>query len=160
PAASVFFDSPVAAWTDALIAPFGISLPAPRHEDGRYLNLRIDLDHPADTLLPLIERELGRYSRQYRRQRRRLKEAPFNLRVFDLAESGETFKAIFQTVRKPVTTVRSAYLTASRNVFGPGLTHSKKTLPLVNFDANAHCETCPTCRKATLPNHHDLRRTF
>ena len=55
PAASVVFDSPVIGWTDTLrqqcLSPFlGNDPPEPLPEDSRYLNLRVDLNHPVDAL--------------------------------------------------------------------------------------------------------------
>jgi hypothetical protein len=155
PSLSVFFDSPVIAWRDALppvviggnTGPFGAGPLTSMPENSRYLNLRVDLDHPVDTLLPLIEKELGRYSREHRRGRRRPKQVDFYLSVFDLAESGETFRAISLKLKKPQTTVKSAYLTARRKI-GSAATPSKKDLPLASFDKDTHTQNCSTCRKA------------
>jgi hypothetical protein len=148
PAAAVLFDWPVIASTDASLSLFGIDARPPTPEDHRYLNLRVDLDHPVDVLLPLIEKELGRFSRGYRDGRRRLKEVDFYVSVFDLAESGETFKAISLKLNRPLSTVKSAFLKARRNIFGSPAAPSKKDLPLASFQVDAHEQKCQVCRKA------------
>jgi len=152
PAASLFFDSPVTAWTETL-SPFvsstlGIVPPGPTPEDSRYLNLRVDLDHPVHTLLPLIEKELGRHSREHPRGRRRPKQVDFYLRVFDLAEAGETFRTISITLKRRPSTVKSAFLAARRNIFGSAPAPSKKALPIANFDRDIHIQKCSVCTKA------------
>jgi hypothetical protein len=117
PAASVHFDSPVIAWTILPTLP-GMDLPQQDPEEARYLKIKVDLNYPVDSLLPLIEAELSRYSREYRGgARRRLKGVGFHLQVFDLvAESDESFPAIARKLKRPLSNVKSAYLAAHRNI--------------------------------------------
>ncbi len=121
--------------------------------EGSTLILWVDMasDRPVDSLLALVEKELRRFAKERPRGRRRLDKTDFYLQVFDLAELGETFKAIAAKLQGRVSTVKSAYLTASRNVFGLSGRPAKKALPLASFDFAGHCETCPKCGKAQRP---------
>jgi hypothetical protein len=119
--------------------------------------ISVDLNHPFDLLLALIEAELRnaieeRHSwlkpqpRPY--QRRRIDKVDFYLKIYDLAEKGETFGMIAKALKQRVSTVKSAFLAARRNIFGTDGSPSKKTLPLVSFDKDKHVQQCSTCRDA------------
>lgn len=152
-AASFLFDKPVIAWNDAplpLLALVGIAEPEQTPADTRYLNLRVDLDYPVDTLVPMIEQEVRRFAKHRPRGRRRPDKVDFYLQVFDLAEQAETFPAIAKALTAPPSTVKSAFLAARRNIFGTmtAAASSKKELPLADFRRDEHVQTCPTCRSA------------
>lgn len=123
-------------------------------EDDRFFLLRLDLQHPVDTLLPLIEKELRKALKEFsdrgllERRRRRLDKLDFQLRVFDLAKSGQTFKAIARKLGRLPSTVKSAYLIARQNIFGQTAGPSKKVLPLVGFDPARHVANCRACQRA------------
>jgi hypothetical protein len=142
--------------------------PDPSFVTGRAVYIRVDLTHPLDTLLPLIERELRQFAKrndtslegepelratlaQSTGHRRRLDRVEYYLRVFDLAEQGQTFRTIAKELKRPLSSVKSAFLAARRNIFGlAGSTEraSKKALPLETFDVELHFQTCATCQKA------------
>jgi len=121
------------------------------------LAIRVNLEHPIDLLLARIEDQLRLSVKTYNqrrkqtapRTRQRLKEVDFYLQVYDLAEKGETFSAIADVVRKRPSTVKSAFLAASVNIFGPQVAVPKNLLPMTNFDPKEHCQKCSRCRKAT-----------
>lgn len=117
----------------------------------RFLFLRADLQHPVEDLLPLIEKELREATQGRHQRRRRLDTVDFYLRVFDLAVNGDTFSQIAKKLKRRPSTIKSAYLAASRNIFGPAEKPRKKTLPLVDFDPSTHMERCPTCQEAQAP---------
>lgn len=154
PSASFLSDSPVVAWPDSftLPEPFVSVLRADGRESvpepTRYLNLRVDLDHPVEALLPLIEKELGRHSPRHRRGRRRLNQVEFHLKVFDLAEEGMTFKAMAVKLGRRPSTIKSALLVARRKIFGDAPIPSKAALPLLDFDPATHVPRCSTCQNA------------
>jgi hypothetical protein len=143
----MLFDPPVIAWTTLPPLP-GVDPPKPEPEDTRYLNMRVDLDHPVETLLPLIEKELGSHSHAYRRGRRRLDRVDFYIQVFDLAESGETFKDIARKLKCRPPTVKSAFLAARRNVFGFVAGPSASSFLSPASTSTRHSQKCPICRKA------------
>lgn len=116
--------------------------------ENRFLFLRVDLQHPVEDLLPLIEQELRGATQGRHQRRRRLDMVDFHLRVFDLAVNGDTFSQIAKQLKRYPSTVKSAYLAACRNIFGPVEKPRKKTLPLVDFDPSTHMELCSTCQKA------------
>jgi hypothetical protein len=58
-------------------------------KEGRFLFFRIDLNHPVDDLLPLIEEQLRDIYRHRPKRRRRLDRVQFNCKVYDLAEQGK-----------------------------------------------------------------------
>src|SRR5262245_4392586 len=159
PAAVSLSNFPVEAWTNLLpghtATTYESWASAPR--DTRYLNLRVDLEHSADTLLPLIEQALSQYSKAHRKgKRRRLDQLPIHLRVFDLAEAGHSFRTIAREVKKPITTVKSTFLVARRNVYG-SRGPSKSKLPLTGFDFEGHVRGCETCRSAEAFQHMCMR---
>ena len=120
--------------------------------DDRLLFFRVDLNHPAQDLLPLIEEEL-REQMQYRRRRRmRAETVDFHLRVFDMASTGKTFLTIARVLGSRVPTVKSAYLSASSRIFGSDTIPSKDTLAetrtLAGFDEHTHMQNCGICKAA------------
>ena len=133
-----------------------------RFEEG-FLTLTVNVKYPLDVLLWLVEREIRQqredrqeFESQYRRlkqrprpyKRPRPEKADLYLAVFDRAEQGETFAAIAKAIRQRPSTVKSAFLAASRNIYGLEAAPSKKALPLSDFDANTHTPKCPTCKVA------------
>lgn len=117
-------------------------------EEDRYVTLSVDLEHPLDVLLPLIERELRGVIRARPRRRKRLDKLEFHLQVFDLARSGETFPAIAKKLRRRLSTVKSAYLMAVWNIFGRGNVPRKRDRLLSRFDPTTHTQGCSDCQKA------------
>ncbi len=115
------------------------------------------MNYPLDLLLSLIEAQI-REAIEFRRslvrepprpyKRRRPDKADFYLKVYDLAEKGETFGAIAKALKRRTSTVKSAFLAARRNIFGSMTAPSKKQLPLVGFDKDHLIPQCPTCRTA------------
>jgi hypothetical protein len=156
PSAASLSELPVIAWTNSFPTlpgktGFGSKNLEPTPGDSRYLNLRVDLDHPVDALVPLIEKQLAIHSRRYRGRRRRTNTVDFNLGVFDRVVAGEPFKAISTELKVRLSKVKSAYLTACRAIFGPGTAPSKKRVTLDPFNPTDHCEKCPVCRHALNP---------
>ena len=84
------------------------SVAATELRDDRFLFLRLDLWHPADDLLPLIECELRQQIGSRRHRRRRLDKANFYLEVFDRARDGTPFSKIAAELKRSVSTVKSA----------------------------------------------------
>ena len=119
--------------------------------ENRFLFLRMDLSHPADVLLPLIEEELRHQIKSRRRRRHRLDKIDFHLEVFDLAVEDLSFSEIANKVRSNVSTVKGAYLTAAKKIFGDTTRPKKKDLSLEylkNFDPESHWRDCATCNNA------------
>lgn len=117
-------------------------------DTGRLL-LEVDLNCPIEGLLPLIQEELREAEALYRegkRKRHRIDKIDFQISVYDTAEEGKSFPEIARALRKRVTTVKSAYLVARRNIFGSDASRPRKSLE--DFDAHSHCASCPQCRKA------------
>lgn len=117
-------------------------------KENGFLFFRVDVDHPIDDLLPLIEEQLRNFYRDRPKRRRRLDRIGFNCTVYDLAVEGKKFWEIATTLNKRVPTVKSAYLTARRNIFLIREPPTKKQLPLIDFDSNSHCQSCAICQKA------------
>jgi hypothetical protein len=123
-----------------------------RGDDDFLLRLQVDLRHPLDVLMAHVEEELQDAIGDRPRQRRRLDKVDFYLDVFDRAVRGESFKSIARTQGRGVSTVKTAFLAAKRNIFGSAAGPSKKGLPLVNFDTDAHHRYCSVCKKANTFN--------
>lgn len=122
-------------------------------DDGRFIDfhLRIDRTHPVSELLPLIGDKLDFILNPITREpsparRRRSDKADSNLKVFDLASQGQTFSQIAKELHQRPSTIKSAYLVASRNIFGKPL--RKKQAPIASFDPHKHTEKCPICPEA------------
>ncbi len=116
--------------------------------DDRFLFLRVDLEQPADVLLPLFQEELRQQTENRSRRRRRLDKVDFYLEVFDRAKDGATFLEIASELDRSPSTVKSAYITAAQNIFGPARAPTKDRLPLAHFDQTAHVRDCTTCGNA------------
>ena len=129
------------------------------HPNQNYLDLRIvNYDRPVNELLPLIEdaiksaRENKKKRKQQGRnisppQRRRLDKVDFQLKVFDMATEGKTFREIARHLRKRESTVKSAYLIACHHIAGKKIDKKRKAF-LFHFNAETHLRECPTCKKA------------
>ena len=137
----------------------GITYPDPGPGPGLFLELRVDLRHPLDLLISLINQELSKaiQKRPRPRRRRRLDKVDFYLKVYDLAEKGKTFRGIAKTLKRPDSTVKSAYATACKNIYGLNAKPSKKPLPMAtfdwkNFDPEAHFKKCRECKTAKTPD--------
>ncbi len=102
---------------------------------GPYMTITVDLSYPIDLLLPLIEEEIRTAHPFLGRRRHRDKDA-FKLKVYDLAQKRVPFTLIAMKLKSRVSTVKSAYIAARRNIFE-------------NIAGKLHdCEKCPTCKKA------------
>lgn len=121
---------------------------ATERRDERFLNLRVDLQHPVDDLLPLIEAELRDQIGNRPPKRRHLNKVDFHLAVFDLACEGLTFASIADELGRRPSSVRSAYFAAAQRVLGPADMPEKRHLPLDYFDPTTHAKTCSTCKNA------------
>ena len=154
-----FIRSAVSADDPWNIYGFGEYGPSPRTDPGpgpgRFLEIEVDLSYPDDVILSLISEELRKARRTHprSRQRQRFDKTDFYLNVYDLAEKGETFRAIAKSLESHVSTVKSAYLAAYRNIYGVKPKPSKRTLPMDTFDWEnlddvEHFRTCRDCKKA------------
>jgi hypothetical protein len=129
-----------------------------RHRDSAFLHLEIDLRHPADVLIDMVEDELREAIGDDGRQRRRLDKVDFYLGVYDdIAIRGEPFATVARRRNQRVSTVRSAYAAALRNIFGPGAVPSRAELAQsgidwATFDFEKHSRTCPRCKIAPGPD--------
>src|SRR5262249_41456628 len=72
----------------------------------------------------------------------------FYLRVFDMACEGKLFRDISSELQSRISTVKSAFLAARRNIFGPGAGPSKREAALVDLGPRKHLQNCPTSRAA------------
>jgi hypothetical protein len=133
--------------------------PAFLKPSGRTLMLRVDLNYPQDILEEVIKLELKKAKRTRSTQkehelsdsgksRNRLDKAKWQLRIFDLVAESQTFPEIARCMAKPVSTVKSLYLAASRKIFGSIASPRTKEVSQQGFDYGTHCEKCPTCRSA------------
>ncbi len=127
-----------------------IDPPFPGSRPGVFLEIMVDLRYPLDLLVTLIEQEIrtALHKRTRPRQRRRLDKVETYLKVYDLAEKGESYGAIAKALKRRVSTVKSAYLAASRNIFGSAKMPRKRALPLASLDPDTHVQRCPTCQRA------------
>lgn len=120
----------------------------------RFLSLRLDLNHPLQDLLPLIEKELREADVGRARKRRRLDKVDQQLFVFDRVVEGATFPDIARKLRKRISTVKDMYLSAARKVFNspnpPGKEQAFSERLLTDFDLKTHIRKCPTCKAATV----------
>ena len=123
--------------------------------DDRFLFFRVDLNHPVQDLLPLIEEELREQTHHRRRKRTRADKVDFHLQVFDMASKGKTFRVIARVLSSRVSTVKSAFLSASSRIFGSDTIPSKDTLAetrtFAGFDKHTHMQKCGICKSAEDP---------
>jgi hypothetical protein len=138
---------PVYSWTPGAEIGMGEATKTPNKELP-FLHISVDLRYPVDLLVPLVERELRAKALGYPRGRARLDQIDFHLKIFDGASEGQTFPEIAARMRRKLSTVKSAYLVASRNIFGPQRGPSKRGAPLKGFDHEGHCQRCPVCVRA------------
>jgi len=115
-------------------------------EDMPWVGFIVDTSHPRDVLLADFGASLDRFMPK-RRVRRRSDKTEFYLAVYDRALDGQTFAKIAAALRRSISTVKSAYLTARRHIFGRAGGLSKTRAPLAGFEQD-HIETCLICRKA------------
>ncbi len=131
------------------------------HSWKNWLRLEINLSYPRDILMERIEQQLAQVMSQSRKARRRWDKFDYYLQVYDLGLKNETFAAIARTLKKRVSTVKSAFLSIGRTIssFDPtGLKKShpprlrayrtKKQSVLKAFDNKNHVSQCAHCTKA------------
>ena len=102
---------------------------------------------------------------QSRKARRRWDTFDYYLQVYDLGMENETFATIARTLKKRVSTVKSAWLSIARTISSFDLTgqkksqlhlprayRTKKQLILKAFDPTNHVSQCERCTKAKCAN--------
>lgn len=99
------------------------------NQDGPWLTVTVDTSYPIDIILGAFEQELRDVVAK-RKGRLRVDKVDFYVRVYDLAAAGEPFSRIAHTVRKPLSSVKSAFFVARANVFQASPGRSKRALPL------------------------------
>jgi hypothetical protein len=138
-----------------------LARPNPSHPQ-RFIFVRVDLSQPIENLLPLVEKEIRLRAQKYtKRSKSQLKKIDLQLQVYDRAAlQGEIFSKIARELRKPVATIKSAYLLAKNKIDALAIKpifHSekqpgKKARAIASFDANfdpeTHYTSCSTCKKA------------
>ena len=117
--------------------------------DDRFLFFRVDLDYPADALLPLIGEELGQQKQVRPSHRMRLDKVDRQLAAFDLAREGHSFVDISKKLGRPLSTIKRALATAIQDIFGPTEVPNKRDLSLRFFDLENHRLNCAICDDAT-----------
>jgi hypothetical protein len=122
------------------------------------LYLEIELAYPRDVLLAFIEKilssvveERGTKIKRDPNKRQRSDKADFEIGVYDQVLAGETFPTIAARLRRPVSSVKSAYLAACWNIFGSAPPRRKRDMPLVAFDFANHVPKCEICKHAERP---------
>jgi hypothetical protein len=126
-------------------------------DDPHTLYLRIDLPYPQDVLLASIEQsvrqainERSSVIKRATGRRHRSDKADFELTVYDQVTAGATFQQIATDLGEPVSSVKSAYAAACRNI---GIRRPpKRQAPLVGFDPDTHFRTCLICGTAQTSN--------
>jgi hypothetical protein len=135
----------------------------------------VDLKFPVDVLVALVEGEIKKVLKRqirvieavrkrkglpaFKKKRHRLDKATFYIKVFDQASEGKTFREIARSLKEPVSTVKSAFLTIRRSIFelapiakekteSGQLIPNKKDVVLTNFDPDRHNTMCQTCKNA------------
>ncbi|GKS59854.1 hypothetical protein YTPLAS18_33810 [Nitrospira sp.] len=134
------------------------------------LDLTVDLSYPLDVLEEAIRRELRKALRRRRNvpqqkdglvaHRRRLDKADYYLRVYDGVTAGKPYIKVAKQVRRPVSTVKKAYLVVARDIqkLAPekeGALQaaevekmSKEQLAMVDLDVDTHMQQCAVCQRA------------
>lgn len=135
------------------------------HAWQNWLRLEVNLSYPRDILIESIEQKLSQVMLQRRKARRRWDKFDYYLKVYDLGLKNETFAAIARTLKKRVSTVKSAYVSIARTIltFDPARLRriqrchdrapkTKKQLALSNFDYRTHISECERCSSAITEN--------
>jgi hypothetical protein len=153
----------ISQWTEIFsrepaIVPFPVKA---GHSRMNWLRLEVNLTYPRDILIERVEKEISKAMSQSRKVRRRWNKFDYYFQVYDSAMAGETFTTISRTLKKRVSTVKSAFLAIGKMIYfcdRPGLARSdahrestlpkKKTLVLMNFDSDTHISRCEICKKA------------
>ena len=150
-------------WTAiALEEPAIVPLPVKAgHSRRKWLRLDVNLSYPRDILIERIDRELSKAMPQRSKTRRRWDKFGYYLKVYDAAKKGEPFTAIARTLRKRLSTVKSAWLAIGKAIYycnSTGLTRidahrhralpAKKKLVLMDVDPATHISHCERCKKA------------
>lgn len=133
------------------------------------LELSVDLSYPTDILLEQVTTVLKQAKAQRLQVERhrgntsepriRTAQSDFQLQVYDLAKEGHTYKVIASNLRKPLSTVKSAFLSISGAIAQirpvgeepsdhPVPVPNKQTITLEGFDPEEHVATCEICNKA------------
>lgn len=116
------------------------------HPVGDFLDVRLDLTQPLYVLIRQVEKEVTKLSRP--NKKKRLDSLDLELAVFDLVNyEKKSFTAAARGLKKPASTVRSAYLAALNKI---GITQESKSQPKMN---PGPIKTCPNvrCRSAEKP---------
>ncbi len=131
-------------WRILSVPVFPIGEPT---ENTPWVTFIVDTSQPRDLLLAWFEGALEIVMPK-RAARRRSDKADFYLGVYDRAKEGQTFAAIAKSLKRKLSTVKSAYLSAGRSIFGVAGVPTKKEVPLVGFDQKQHMQSCSTCKAA------------
>ncbi len=111
-----------------------------------HLFLRVDLAHPAGDLTPLFHNEIRAWrQRATSKKRRRFDKVDFQLEVYDRAAAGHKFSQIATRFGCPIPTVKTAYVAALQNIYGPSESPPKKELVISNVDVENHFKNCRVC---------------
>jgi len=118
--------------------------------ENRFLSFRVDVIHPIQDLLPLIEGMLREAMQDKPKGRRRFDKLDEQLEVFDLVRQGLPFKHIARKLKRREPTVKSKFMTACEKI--NGVTASRKQVEhkqlMTGFDPKSHTKNCPVCRAA------------
>lgn len=124
----------------------------------RFLFVRLDLSHPIESILPLVEKQIRPKAKQFIKQNQsQLKKIDFQLQVYDrTALQAESFSVVAREFRKPIATIKSAYLLARNKIAALAITPiflsenqpNKKGRALASFDPETHITSCSKCKKA------------
>jgi hypothetical protein len=117
--------------------------------DGRlWLHIDLNSNRTVDSVLAVVEQEIRR-SFPKRKKRKRLDSVNFNLAVFDLVIQRKTFYEIKKILGKPISTVKSAFLAATREIFGEPKFKRDKSIYFSPMDnPSTHLDTCEVCKRA------------
>ena len=117
-----------------------------------YVVLRVRChDHPVGELLGIIQDILARTTKKPVSYRRRLDKAKFQFQVFDLAGEAMPFDEIARQLGRSQSTIKSAYVVASKNILGERI--QKKKAAIINYEPQTHIRKCPVCKKAKTAEH-------
>jgi len=126
----------------------------------RFLFVRLDLSHPIESILPLVEKQIRPKAKHFIKQNQsQLKKIDFQLQVYDRAGlTGESFSVVARELRKPTATIKTAFLLVKKKIdslfpalypFSPNQKEpTKKALALASLDPETHVTSCSKCKKA------------